>query len=746
MNSNDEKFELLQKSGNLVLYPELTTSSVDEEFLDEKKRHPFDGKLITMGTSGAHNCCYIHAFAGAVSPTYRNLEDGDSDMWSLGNDISKLTRGGFALRIKRDLVAKLISPYFDFTWSTATTTTTTLSGGCSDEDRANRDRANPLTETKGMYYNRPGIWSWNEKKMELEIKAYLHIRNGVDIRNNERIYEELQKGERRNYSTYHRVITKLSSQSEYTKLMTKLTDKLRRSGVTSDTDPKNITNATEVFKFLTPDDVKNGVYRNYSTYKAAMDIISTEDGYKKDLIRYEASLRKIRETPLKDLYRYYELTDSKSPKSHFAILPPNYNPSLEESKDDKLFVSTEVYRYLRGAKDILTSEPNLSNYIEGNSIFNGKDIHNDVKMGEYLLSIFDGTVKLPTSGEDGSPSWCSLLRNKFESEPASNAEIMARKEAKEKHSKDAIEYNTKAKIYNQHLDEVKDQSEQLELIVFTKEDQKYNDSIKQKNLSSSSKMMMTDFSNEVKNRSSSANGVHRRLQIRRILHPHSIIVRPIPPIDPSVKIRKEINARIEEIMNRAFRYARFSKAYNDRKKHPPAPFDNREYLLAHGIEEYEPIYDARWLQEPQSWARTCDLNIGFFCMDHGGYPHRTADFADYSTGIGQTDRILNFDDMFNHLILNNMNGMILANLLAEYLDINFILTGNADTSNPIHFIYTRTYLPGRNYVVIRLRPGHYEPVGVIEKDKNGKDCIRTVFDRNHKLIRILMETPLSGTR
>lgn len=702
----DEKFEVLQRPGSISKYMELTTSSVDASFLDEKKCHPYDGKLVTMETSGAHNCCYIHAFANAVSPTYRSLKDGESDMFSLGNDISKLTRGGFALRIKRDLIAKLISPYFDFVW-------TTSKGG--DEDRA----THPHAETKGMYYNTPGIWSWNEKKMELETKAYLHIRNGVDVRNDERIHEELQKGERRNYSTYQRVITKLSLQSEYNKLMTKLSDKLRRNEITSESDPKCIDNVAEVFKFLTPEDIKNGAYRNYSTYKTAMNNVSTENGYKQSVMRYEASLRKIKETPLKDLYRYYELTDSKTPKSHFAILPPNYNPSMEKTEEDKLFVCTEVYRYLRGAKNLLTSEPNLPNYIEGNSAFDRKDINNDAKMGEYLLSIFNGTIKLLAQEGYGHPSWYSLLRSKLESEPISNVEIASQKEAKEKHIKEAKEYNIKVKTYNQRLDEERSQLDRVELIVFTEEDRKYNQLIKQKN-TSDKKLTSPDI-------------------LQKIIN-----IKPVPPVDPVIKIREKIDVRIEEIMNRAFRYARFSKAYNDRKNHPPPPFDNREYLLAHGIEEYEPVYDARWLQEPRSWASTCDLNIGFFCMDHGGYPHRTADFADYSTGIGQTDKMLNFEDMFNHLILNNMNGMILANLLSEYLEINFILTGNADTINPIHFVYARTYLPQKNYVIIRLRPGHYETVGIIEKDKNNKDYIQTVFDRNHKLIRILMETPLSG--
>jgi hypothetical protein len=58
-----------------------------------------------------------------------------------------------------------------------------------------------------------------------------------------------------------------------------------------------------------------------------------------------------------------------------------------------------------------------------------------------------------------------------------------------------------------------------------------------------------------------------------------------------------------------------------------------------------------------------------------------------------------------------------------------------------------TNIPGKNYVVISLDPGHYSTLGIIEKDeKESGYYIRTVFERTHPFIRMLMELKISFGR
>jgi hypothetical protein len=725
-----EQFEVLKISSGDA-YNGIKTNQMDSEFLNNDGDCIFDGRVISLFTSGAHNCCYIHAFSGAISPLYRSLDDGNSNKYSLGNNDTKLRKGGFALKIKRDLIAKLITPYFEFKWTDEDTSR-------ADEDA--KTKLNSLVNQNVYFDTINNGWSWEEKKMLYEVKAYKHIYNSVDVINEERVYEETQKGELRNFQTYQKVIENLSLESEYQNLVSKFTEKMRGK---SDRAAEDV--ASGIFDFLSPEDIKNASYLDYKTYKEAMDVANTQIKYNERVTIFMERRRKVREIPSKSLYEYYVLNRYGNPRSRFGVLPNNYTPAIEETKEDKLTVSTEVYRYLRGAADLLVAPPNLPNLISGNSYFRGMNTNNDAEMGALFLSAFEGSSTVLKETDDskyqslGNPSWYSLLRQKLVT--SDDKEIAEIKELKENHLKQVAEFNIKARAYNKYIDATGKIPVEayVELIPTTQEEIKYNATVHDKNVSGHLTIPI---------QRANAPGNFRSMVIN--LSGAVAFSRPIPPSDVSLEQKRRVDIRVKMAFEEAFRYARFTKEYYKRKKNPPAPFNNISYLRAHGIQEYDPFYDCRWLQSERSWGRNCDLNIGFYCMGNGQYPYKIADFAEQGAiqrGMtNPTDKMLMLDDLFNHLALTNMNGLILANLLSEYLNVNFVISGDGGTNNPIAFVYAKTYLPNKNYVVIRLADNHYETIAFLEYDGTGKPCLRTVFDRNHPFIRMLIDNPVSRSR
>lgn len=736
-----------RRSLNARIYENVTESWMDEEYLDGKNgKSIFNDRVVTLFTSGQYLCCYIHAFANAFSPTYRVLRPGSSDIFSFGNDPSKLTVGGFALKIKRDVVSKLIYPYFDNFWTEEDekkkmedmkeVPSAVITSSKITEDKL-------ITNVKTVYYDSKKIWTPLEKKMQLEMRAYIHIVNQAQISATETIESEILSGPISSLKIYRKYVDINNNEAQFLANKEKFDINAFRFGPPQSPEAMSIS-ASSILGFPVPP-LPVDMFTDYKTYSSILNDLKDEKTYNTTK-QYTLQKRRSVSVRIKNLqpfieYNAIEIPGSsplKGEGSRFAILPENYTPADEKTPEERLETAVQVFKYLSNDPSLLLSSRDANIMaIRKNPFFNGMNISDPIEMGNLLLSIWNGTYSnnsIPGAGifeKYNHPKWYNIFRDSV---------------IKTFYNNQVDTYNAGIAKYNVKAQEAKlPFIEMTEYLPLSEDDEKKNIHIRTANLSirsgqiASSSILSSD----------KAAAVTSNPLLKPPQKPYILIN---GKVDPNNNLMLDsIEEGLDTMIKRAFRYGRMAVEYYKWKKNPPAPFDNVSYfqnlLRAVGvtsIKEYDPIYDARWMENEKSWARTCDLNVGYYCLQNGMLPYSESDFI--GKGEATIPQKMNFDDLFNHLILANMNGLILGKLMSEILDVNAVFTKNRAqemsgaplSSNPLEIVYATTAIPNRKYVVIRLSGAHYETVGLIEEDEKKQPYVKTLFEPDHPFIQMFL--------
>lgn len=733
-----------RKSLNARVHENVTESWMDEEYIDRKTgKSIFDDRVVTLFTSGQYLCCYIHAFANAFSPTYRLLRPGSSDIFSFGNDPSKLTVGGFALKIKRDIVSKLIYPYFDNFWTE------------EDEKKKMEDMkkvpvagdksttVDKSTADKTVYYDSKKIWTPLEKKMQLEMRAYIHIVNQTQTSATETIESEILSGPLSSLKIYRKYVDINNNEAQFFANKEKFDINAFRFGPPQSPEAMSIS-ASSILGFPVPP-LPVDMFTDYKIYSSILNDLKEEKSYNMTK-QYTLRRRLPVSVRIKNLqpfieYNTIEIPGSSSLKgegSRFAILPENYTPADEKTPEERLETAIQVFKYLSNDPSLLLSSRDANIMaIRKNPFFDRMNINNSVEMGNLLLSIWDGTYprnSIPGAGifeKYNHPKWYNIFRDSV---------------IKTFYNNQVDTYNAGIAKYNVKAQEAKlPFIEMVEYLPLSEDDEKKNIHIRATNLSirsgqiASSSLLSSD----------KAAAVISNPLLKPPQKPYILIN---GKVDPNNNLMLDsIEESLDTMIKRAFRYGRMAMEYYKWKKNPPAPFDNVSYFQnllrvvgVTSIKEYDPIYDARWMENEKSWASTCDLNVGYYCLQNGMLPYSESDFI--GKGEATIPQKMNFDDLFNHLILANMNGLILGKLMCEILDVNAVFTKNRVqemsgaplSSNPLEIVYASTTIPNRKYVVIRLSGAHYETVGLIEEDEKKQPYVKTLFEPDHPFIQMFL--------